>query len=99
MWLTVYIAFLLWLVVSTVLAVCMGTAISRSSLEDEAAELRRLFGKAAREHHPTDAPGTATDPTIVAPSPSSSDLLGNDRPTRAISRHDGQAAPGAPNGH
>ncbi|WP_141215904.1 hypothetical protein [Rhodococcus sp. WWJCD1] len=99
MWLIVYIAFLLWLVASTVLAVRMGTAISRSSLEDEAAELRRLFGRAAREPHNTDIPETAADSTIVAPRLSSSDPLGKHRPTRAIRRHDGQAAPGAPNGH
>lgn len=41
MWLIVYVAFLVWVVVAAVLAVCLGTAISRSTLEEEAAELRR----------------------------------------------------------
>ncbi|WP_170945765.1 hypothetical protein [Rhodococcus sp. 14-2483-1-2] len=45
MWLIVYIAFLLWLVVSTMLAVSVGTAISRSSPEGEAAEMPRRSGK------------------------------------------------------
>jgi hypothetical protein len=49
MWLIVYIAFLLWLIGSTVLAVCMGTAMSRSSVEEDAAELRRLLGKTRNE--------------------------------------------------
>lgn len=49
MWLIIYIAFLLWLVVSTMLAVCMGTVISRSSLEDEAAEIRRHVRKSQAE--------------------------------------------------
>lgn len=49
MWLIVYIAFLLRLVVSTMLAVCVGTVISRSSPEDEAAEMRRHIGKPPRE--------------------------------------------------
>lgn len=65
MWLVVYIAFLLWLVVSTVLAVCMGTVISRSSLEDEAAEMRRRIGKPRREptlppHDPAATPQSTT---------------------------------------
>ncbi|KZE98234.1 MULTISPECIES: hypothetical protein [unclassified Rhodococcus (in: high G+C Gram-positive bacteria)] len=62
MWVIIYVAFLGWLVLSTLLAVCMGTVISRATLEDEAAELRQRSRTVPRRREREDVAARA-DPS------------------------------------